>query len=49
MEFWELKMRLEEPNETFAKFRRFFRAKRIFCELLLGKNDQMKLLATFTG
>ena len=49
MKLLELKMRLEEPNETFANFRRFFRAKRIFCELFPGRNGQMKLLATFTG
>ena len=49
MEFLELKMRLEEPNETFANFYPVEAAKRIFCELFPGKNGQMKLLATFTG
>ena len=48
MEFLELKMRSEEPNETFANFYPVEAAKRIFCELFLGKNDQMKLLASFT-
>ena len=49
MKLLELKMRLEEPNETFANFYPVEAAKRIFCELFPGKNGQMKLLATFTG
>ena len=48
MEFLELKMRLEEPNETFANFYPVEAAKRIFCELLPRGSVQMKLLASFT-
>ena len=49
MKLLELKMRLEEPNESFANIYSVEAAKRIFCELFSGKNAQMKLLATFTG
>ena len=49
MEFLEPKMRLEEPNETFANFYPVEAAKRIFCELLPRGSVQIKLLATFTG
>ena len=48
MEFLELKMRLEEPNETFANFYPVEAAKRIFCELLPRGSVQIKLLASFT-
>ena len=47
MKLLEAKMRLEEPNEIFATFYPVEAAKRIFCELFLGKNGQMKLLASF--
>ena len=49
MKLLELKMRLEEPNESFANFYSEEVAKRFFCELLPRGNEQMKLLATFTG
>ena len=48
MEFLELKMRLEEPNETFGNFYPVEAAKRIFCELLPRGSVQIKLLASFT-
>ena len=49
MEFLEPKSRQKFPNESFANFYPVEAAKRIFCELFLGKNGQTKLLATFTG
>ena len=48
MEFWELKMRSEEPNETFGNLYSEEEAKRFFCELLPRGSVQMKLLASFT-
>ena len=49
MEFLEPKSRQKFPNETFANFRRFFRAKRIFWAFLTVRNRQVKLLETSDG
>ena len=48
MEFWGLKNRSEEPNETFGDFYLVKAAKGIFWRLLPRRSCQMKLLGTFT-